>query len=58
VIGHSLLASYNAYKSGHGLNNALLRELLAHEDSYEIVTFDDTQKAPRGFAYETQTAFA
>jgi len=36
----------------------LHRELLAHEDSYEIVTFDDTQKAPRGFAYETQTAFA
>ena len=58
VIGHPLLASYNAYKSGHGLNNALLRELLAHEDAYEIVTFDDQQKAPRGFAYETQTAFA
>jgi UDP-3-O-[3-hydroxymyristoyl] N-acetylglucosamine deacetylase len=58
VVGHPLLASYTAYKSGHGLNNALLRELLAHEDSYEIVSFDDTQKAPRGFAYETQTAFA
>ncbi|WP_233803495.1 UDP-3-O-acyl-N-acetylglucosamine deacetylase [Paraburkholderia sp. HP33-1] len=58
VVGHPLLASYTAYKSGHGLNNALLRELLAHEDSYEIVTFDDSQKAPRGFAYETQTAFA
>jgi UDP-3-O-[3-hydroxymyristoyl] N-acetylglucosamine deacetylase len=58
VIGHPLLASYDAYKSGHGLNNQLLRELLAHEDSYEIVTFDDPQKAPRGFAYDTQTAFA
>ncbi|PQV43904.1 UDP-3-O-acyl-N-acetylglucosamine deacetylase [Paraburkholderia sp. BL21I4N1] len=58
VVGHPLLASYDAYKSGHGLNNALLRELLAHEDAYEIVTFDDTRKAPRGFAYETQTAFA
>jgi UDP-3-O-[3-hydroxymyristoyl] N-acetylglucosamine deacetylase len=58
VVGHPVLASYTAYKSGHGLNNALLRELLAHEDSYEIVTFDDPQKAPRGFAYETQTAFA
>ena len=58
VVGHPLLASYDAYKSGHGLNNALLRELLAHEDSYEIVTFDDPQKAPRGFAYDTQTAFA
>jgi UDP-3-O-[3-hydroxymyristoyl] N-acetylglucosamine deacetylase len=58
VVGHPLLASYTAYKSGHGLNNALLRELLKHEDAYEIVTFEDTQKAPRGFAFDTQTAFA
>ncbi|MFL9873421.1 UDP-3-O-acyl-N-acetylglucosamine deacetylase [Paraburkholderia megapolitana] len=58
VVGHPLLASYTAYKSGHGLNNALLRELLAHEDAYEIVTFDDLQKAPRGFGYDVQTAFA
>ncbi len=58
VVGHPLLASYTAYKSGHGLNNALLRELLAHEDAYEIVTFDDPQAAPSGFAFDTQTAFA
>ncbi|KVF95176.1 UDP-3-O-[3-hydroxymyristoyl] N-acetylglucosamine deacetylase [Burkholderia vietnamiensis] len=58
VVGHPLLASYTAYKSGHGLNNALLRELLAHEDAYEIVTFDDPQSAPKGFAFDTQTAFA
>jgi UDP-3-O-[3-hydroxymyristoyl] N-acetylglucosamine deacetylase len=58
VVGHPLLASYTAYKSGHGLNNELLRELLAHEDAYEIVTFEDTQKAPRGFGYDAQTAFA
>ncbi|GBH26413.1 UDP-3-O-acyl-N-acetylglucosamine deacetylase [Burkholderia vietnamiensis] len=57
-VGHPLLASYTAYKSGHGLNNALLRELLAHEDAYEIVTFDDPQSAPKGFAFDTQTAFA
>jgi UDP-3-O-[3-hydroxymyristoyl] N-acetylglucosamine deacetylase len=58
VVGHPLLASYTAYKSGHGLNNALLRELLTHEDAWEIVTFEDMQKAPRGFGYEAQTAFA
>ncbi|MCU9957761.1 MULTISPECIES: UDP-3-O-acyl-N-acetylglucosamine deacetylase [Burkholderia] len=58
VVGHPLLASYTAYKSGHGLNNALLRELLAHEDAYEIVTFDDPQTAPSGFAFDAQTAFA
>ncbi|WP_338926344.1 UDP-3-O-acyl-N-acetylglucosamine deacetylase [Mycetohabitans endofungorum] len=58
VVGHPLLASYTAYKSGHGLNNALLRELLAHEDAYEIVTFADQKAAPRGFAYDPQTVYA
>ncbi|ATD88089.1 UDP-3-O-acyl-N-acetylglucosamine deacetylase [Burkholderia mallei] len=58
VIGHPLLASYTAYKSGHGLNNALLRELLAHEQAYEIVTFDDPKTAPTGFGFDAQTAFA
>ncbi|KWU28733.1 UDP-3-O-acyl-N-acetylglucosamine deacetylase [Burkholderia cenocepacia] len=58
VVGHPLLAAYTAYKSGHGLNNALLRELLAHEDAYDIVTFDDPQAAPKGFAFDAQTAFA
>lgn len=58
VVGHPLLASYTAYKGGHAMNNMLLRELLANEGAYEIVTFEDTQKAPRGFAFDTQTAFA
>ena len=58
VVGHPLLASYTAYKSGHGLNNALLRELLAHDDAYEVVTFDDIKAAPRGFEYDTQAVFA
>jgi UDP-3-O-[3-hydroxymyristoyl] N-acetylglucosamine deacetylase len=35
-----------------------LRELLANEDAYEMVTFEDIQKAPRGFSFDTQTAFA
>ncbi|VTU19955.1 UDP-3-O-acyl-N-acetylglucosamine deacetylase [Variovorax sp. PBL-E5] len=50
VIGRPLLAAYSAYRSGHALNNKLLRELLAHEDAYEIVTFDDEKRAPVGFA--------
>ncbi|KAF1012915.1 MAG: UDP-3-O-acyl-N-acetylglucosamine deacetylase [Burkholderia sp.] len=58
VIGHPLLASYTACKSGHGLNNALLYELLTHGDAYEIVTFDDPQAAPYGFSFDAQTAFA
>jgi UDP-3-O-[3-hydroxymyristoyl] N-acetylglucosamine deacetylase len=50
IAGHPLLASYTAYKSGHALNNKLLRALLADEAAYSIVTFDDETLAPKGFA--------
>lgn len=50
VIGRPLLAAYSAFRSGHAMNNQLLRELLRHEDAYEIVTFDDEKLAPAGFA--------
>lgn len=40
LIGYPLVASYVAHKSGHGLNNKLLRALLANPDSFEIVTYD------------------
>lgn len=57
VVGYPLLASYHAYRSGHGLNNKLLRELLAHEDAFEIVTFERAQDAPKGYA-RAHTAWA
>lgn len=41
LLGYSLIGAFEAYKSGHALNNALLRELLAQEDAWEIVTFED-----------------
>lgn len=41
LAGHPLLAAYTAHKSGHALNNQLLRALLAQPDAYEIVSFDD-----------------
>ncbi|MES2977619.1 MAG: UDP-3-O-acyl-N-acetylglucosamine deacetylase [Pseudomonadota bacterium] len=50
LLGKPLLAAYSAFRSGHALNNKLLRELLAHEDAYEIVTFEDASTAPRGLA--------
>jgi UDP-3-O-[3-hydroxymyristoyl] N-acetylglucosamine deacetylase len=50
LLGKPLLASYSAFRSGHGLNNKLLRELLAHTDAWELVTFDDDRQAPKGFA--------
>ncbi len=50
LIGKPLLASYVAFRSGHAMNNMLLRELLSQPDAYEVVTFDDARKAPPGLA--------
>ena len=50
VIGRPLLAAFSAFRSGHALNNKLLRELLSHQDAWEIVTFEDVREAPVGFA--------
>jgi UDP-3-O-[3-hydroxymyristoyl] N-acetylglucosamine deacetylase len=50
IAGKPILAHYVAYKSGHALNNKLLRALLADESAYEIVSFDDEREAPAGFA--------
>lgn len=58
LIGHPLLASYVAHKSGHGLNNQLLRALLAQPDAYEIVTFDSVEKAPRSYTVQAGAEWA
>ncbi len=50
VLGQPLLAAYSAYRSGHALNNKLLRALLADPTAHETVSFDDDAKAPKGFA--------
>jgi UDP-3-O-[3-hydroxymyristoyl] N-acetylglucosamine deacetylase len=50
LLGKPLLASYCAFRSGHAMNNKLLRELLSQPDSYETVTFQDVQQAPPGLA--------
>ncbi len=50
LVGKPLLASYSAFRSGHALNNLLLRELLARSDAWEVVSFEDEKLAPSGFA--------
>jgi UDP-3-O-[3-hydroxymyristoyl] N-acetylglucosamine deacetylase len=50
LVGKPLLASYSAFRSGHALNNLLLRELLKRTDAWEVVTFEDEKRAPKGFA--------
>lgn len=46
LLGCSLIGAFSGYKSGHELNNKLLRKLLVEEDAWEQVTFDDPQEAP------------
>jgi UDP-3-O-[3-hydroxymyristoyl] N-acetylglucosamine deacetylase len=50
LTGHPLLAAYSAFKSGHALNNRLLRELLADAGAYSIVEFDAAHHVPVGLA--------
>ncbi|MSS75726.1 MAG: UDP-3-O-acyl-N-acetylglucosamine deacetylase [Methyloglobulus sp.] len=49
LLGHSLIGQFTGYKSGHGLNNKLLRALLADTDAWEKITFDDEEQAPISF---------
>jgi UDP-3-O-[3-hydroxymyristoyl] N-acetylglucosamine deacetylase len=56
LLGHSLIGEYTAYKSGHGLNNRLLRALLADAAAWEEVTFRDESAAPISYAAATATA--
>ncbi len=55
VIGHPILGAYSAFRSGHGMNNQLIRAVLADDANWEFVTFDSERKAPAGF---TQTTLA
>jgi len=50
IAGHPILGSYTAFKSGHALNNVLLRAVLADEMAWELVTFENEKQAPEGFA--------
>jgi UDP-3-O-[3-hydroxymyristoyl] N-acetylglucosamine deacetylase len=58
LVGHPLLASYTAHKSGHALNNDLLRALLAQPDSYEIVSFDELDTAPPSYVKQMTREWA
>lgn len=55
LLGHSLIGAFRGYKSGHRLNNRLLRALLADESAWELVTFEDSQLVPISFMQLVQT---
>jgi UDP-3-O-[3-hydroxymyristoyl] N-acetylglucosamine deacetylase len=49
MLGHPILGAFYAYKSGHALNNQLLRALLADSEAWEYAIFENTEDAPTGF---------
>ena len=46
LLGYSLIGSFVGFKSGHSLNNRLLRALMADREAYSIVTYDDAAELP------------
>ena len=46
LLGHNLVGSFEGFKSGHTVNNALLRELIARPETWEVVTYDDANNSP------------
>jgi UDP-3-O-[3-hydroxymyristoyl] N-acetylglucosamine deacetylase len=51
LLGHGLIGSFSGYKSGHELNNLLLRTLLDQSSAWEEVTFDETDSVPVSYAH-------
>ena len=49
LLGHSLIGAFIGHKSGHALNNRLLRELLKNQEAWEVVTFDQSEPVPISF---------
>ncbi len=49
LLGHPLIGAFSAYKSGHALNNQLLRMLCRDKSAWELVSFDDPEEAPIAF---------
>lgn len=49
LAGHPIVGAFSAHKSGHALNNRLLRELLSRRDAWELVSFERQEDAPAAF---------
>jgi UDP-3-O-[3-hydroxymyristoyl] N-acetylglucosamine deacetylase len=56
LLGYSLIGEFQAYKSGHGLNNTSLRALIAQPDAWEMVTFEDEARAPISYVSDPVAA--
>lgn len=49
LLGHSLIGSFSAYKSGHSLNNQLCRALLHKPEAWQLVSFNEPREVPQAF---------
>ena len=49
IVGHPIIGAFEGYKSGHAINNALLRAVLADPENYEWRTFDNLDDVPQSF---------
>lgn len=58
LLGYSLIGAFNGHKSGHSLNNKLLRALLDDKDAWEIISFEDGDNAPISFMRSAQNQAA
>lgn len=56
LLGHSLIGAFSGFKSGHALNNALLRKLLEDAKAWECVTFEDPEQVPAFLKFQAQMA--
>lgn len=56
LLGHPLIGAFSGYKSGHAMNNALLRALLADAEAWEFVTFESLEQAPSFLRMQLQAA--
>ena len=56
LLGHPLIGAYSAYKSGHALNNGLLRQLMEDATAWEFVTFLRSEEAPAFLRLQIQAA--
>jgi UDP-3-O-[3-hydroxymyristoyl] N-acetylglucosamine deacetylase len=56
LLGHPLIGAFSGYKSGHALNNQLLRRLVERESAWQYVRFERTEDAPAFLAWQPQVA--
>jgi UDP-3-O-[3-hydroxymyristoyl] N-acetylglucosamine deacetylase len=56
LLGHPVIGAFTGHKSGHALNNRLLRRLLEDRKAWEFATFDRAEDAPAFLGWQPQTA--